>query len=748
MKKILRLILAFIVVAGLSGISGCTEDHQERFEEPPWLGGSSIEILQERGKYNIFLSLMEKANYYEPVSKQLFTLFVPSDSAFNAYFKSVGINSVDDLTKEEAVEIFTLHVLRNPLSRFQLVYEYAWNELQGPKGEYASLYHRKLTSSTTIPYSEKINYLPGRIGETVLVYTDNKYVPLWTAEWFNDYGGAEDGSDYLFMYPRSTWRKGYTSNLKGMNWHSAMVIPNPEIPDELEVRTASGFIYFLDRVVPPMPTIDQYLKDNPQKFGLYYDILQRFATYPSTRVDEQKRVLYKKSYDLISDLALERGPSTDPAVPPQNMWTAFVPTNDVLQTYLDNTVLKYYSSIDRAPRVTLYYILQTQLSANVALLSKMEKSYFNFFGDDTEVSRADVADSYVCSNGVVYESKRVLEPNVFTCVPGELFINKDYSTLLFVLDKAGMLSSLANPESNVTLFAATNEKLEEYGIRYNATNDVIENRGPVDGIWRTMNTLELETFAQDQIHKGLLTDLGGPGGFAEMLSQNYIYYGGNQVYAAENQATNAIANVQEVIRNERNGFLVKVDKPIESRVVMGRVLSGQFSNSVDFSDPDLSEFSKLLVSANMLDARFRDATTKENIPNLKFLAAYKKWTAFIPTNEAMAKARAEGIIPPGWPKTTTGRDSVNNFLKYHFVINNVIFDDGKASGIFDTYFTYKDPLDATKTLNAKIEIMNSPNNLSIKDNSGQIVQVDHANANILVRKGVIHKINTVLNFYN
>lgn len=152
-----------------------------------------------------------------------------------------------------------------------------------------------------------------------------------------------------------------------------------------------------------------------------------------------------------------------------------------------------------------------------------------------------------------------------------------------------------------------------------------------------MNTLELETFAQDQIHKGLLTDLGGPGGFAEMLSQNYIYYGGNQVYAAENQATNAIANVQEVIRNERNGFLVKVDKPIESRVVMGRVLSGQFSNSVDFSDPDLSEFSKLLVSANMLDARFRDATTKENIPNLKFLAAYKNGPPLYPPTKPWPK---------------------------------------------------------------------------------------------------------------
>jgi len=748
MKEKLRLILAFIVVAGLSGLSGCTEDHQDRYQEPPWLGGSSIEILQERGQYNTFLSLMEKANYKEPVSKQLFTLFVPSDSAFNVYFKSIGKNSVNDLSKDEAVQLFTLHVLRNPRSRFQMVYEWAWDELQGPKGEYASLYNRKETPSVTLPYPETIKYLPGRIGENVLVYTPIKYVPLWTVEWFDDYGGALDGSDYLFMYPGSTWEKGYTANLKGMNWHNAMVIPNPKIPTELEVRTASGFIYFLDRVVPPMPTIEQYLKERPEKFGLYYDILQRFATYPSTTVDEQKRVLYTKSYDLVYDLALERGPSTNTAVPPQNMWTAFIPTNDILQNYLNNSVLKYYSSLDSVPRVTLFYILQTQLSANLALLSKMEKSYFNAFGDATDVSRADVANSYMCSNGVVYESKRVLEPNVFTCVPGELFINKEYSTMLFVLDKAGMLSSLANPNANVTLFATTNKKLEEYGIRYNATSDVIENRGPVDGIWRTMNSLELVTFAQDQIYKGLLTDLNGPGGFAEMSSLNYIYYSGNKIYSAENLATGVAATVQEVVRNDRNGFLVKVDNPIESRLVMGRLLNGQYANSLDLSDPDVSEFGKLLVAANMLDARFRDATTKENIPNLKFLAAYKKWTAFVPTNEAMAKARAEGIIPAAYPKTSTGRDSIDKFIKYHFVINNVIFDDGKDSGMFDTYFTYKDPLDVTKTLNGKLKIMNSPNNLTLQDISGQVVPVDHANANLLVRKGVVHKINTVLKYYN
>jgi uncharacterized surface protein with fasciclin (FAS1) repeats len=741
MRKHLQRIIVVSLLAVVFLITGC-EDHRERYETPPWLGGSSIEILEQRGNYSIFLELMEQANYTEPITKQLFTLFVPNDDAFREYFNSIGVNSVSDLTKDEAVNLFTLHVLRNPRSRFQLIYEYAWSELQGPTGEYASLFHRKPTPSTSIPYAETIRYLPGRVGEEVLIYTGEKNIPLFTYEWFGDYGGARDGSDYLFMYPGSKWEEGYPSNLKGMNWHNAMVIPNPEIPDELEVRTSSGFIYFLDRVVPPMPSIEEYLRSKPEKFGLYYDILQRFARYGNQRVDEQRRVLFRKSYDLIFDLAEERGPSTNTAVPPQNMWSAFLPNNEVLQNYLDNTVLKFYPSLDSVPRVTLYYILQTQLSATLALPSKMEQSYFNAFGDATEISRADIISSHMCSNGVVYETSRVLEPNVFTCVPGLLFFDKDYTTLLFALNQANMLSTLSNPDADVTLFAATNDKLEEYGIRYNATSSAIEFRGPVDGVWRPMSSNDLTLFAQDQIYKGKLTDLGGSGGFVEMESGNFIFYGDNKVGSAENQIFEVPANVEDILVNERNGLLVKVDYPIGSRLVMGKRLAG------DLADPDVSEFAQLLIDANLLDSRFRDAQTRENIPNLKFLAANKYWTAFIPTNEAMAKARAEGIIPEAYPPASDreGRDAIDRFLKYHFIQGNVIFDDGKLSGSYDTHYSYRDPDDNTRNISAKLKIMNSPNNLAIEDISGQVVNLNHEDANFLVRKGVMHKINTVLNY--
>jgi uncharacterized surface protein with fasciclin (FAS1) repeats len=487
-----------------------------------------------------------------------------------------------------------------------------------------------------------------------------------------------------------------------------------------------------------MPSIEEYMIANEDKYGIYYDLLQRFAAYNVSEIDEQKRVLYNKSYDLIFDLAEERGPSTNTQVPPQNMWTAFLPKNDIIQNYLDNTILKNYPAIDSVPRVTLFYILQTQLSGSLILKSKLADGYFNAFGDPTELSSENLSSGYMCSNGVVYEIDKVLEPNVFTTVPGTLFFDKNYSTLLFVLNQANMLSSISNPDQDVTVFATTNDQLEAYGIRYNATGDYVEMRGPVDGKWARMRESDLTIFAQDQIHQGLLTNLNGAGGFARMNSDNYIKYGNNQAAAGENQVFNRIATVEEIEENEKNGYLVKVDQPIQSRVVMGQLLTG------DLADPEFSEFAQILIDLRLLK-RFRDPITKEDYYKLKFLAAADNWTAFIPTNDAVAQARAEGIIPYEKPSSSEGQDSLENLMMYHFLVDKVVFDDGKESGSFKTNYSYIDTLD-NSTEHARLKIMNSPNELSIEDNTGQVVNVDHGEANILVRQGVMHKIDAVLKY--
>jgi uncharacterized surface protein with fasciclin (FAS1) repeats len=181
---------------------------------------------------------------------------------------------------------------------------------------------------------------------------------------------------------------------------------------------------------------------------------------------------------------------------------------------------------------------------------------------------------------------------------------------------------------------------------------------------------------------------------------------------------------------------------------MGKLLSNGHNIEEGPADPEISEFAQLLVDARLLDERFRDAITREVIPNLKFLAANKYWTAFIPTNEAMAKARAEGIIPEEYPPASDrdAREAIDNFIKYHFIQGSVVFDDGMKSGAFDTHYSYRDAEDNTKIVNEKVMVINSPENMAVEDISGQVVPIDHADANKLVRKGVVHKINTVLNY--
>ncbi len=734
MKNTFQFLTIVLLTVGLFlGITGC-QDQKDLYKKPPWLGGTNIETLKERGNYTIFLKLMDQANYTIPISKQLFTLFVPDDAAFTTYMQERGITSIEELTEDQSVQLFTLHVLRNPRSRFQLIYEWAWSELQGPNGEYASLFMRKETNSVSIPYSEYVKYSPpSQIGKTVQIYTGLKNVPLFSTDYFEDFFGASDGSDYTFMYPGSTWGNN-------LNWHSSCVIDDPEVPGEKEVRTASGFIFFLDKVVPPMPNMDEYLKANPDKYGVFYDLMQRFANYTAPRTNKLKEQEYKKSYIDVIDIAEERGPSTNTAVPAQEMFTGFIPKNDVMQAYLDKFIPLYYESIDSVPKVTLFYILQTQLSRSLGLISKIENGYFNTFGDAMSVSRADINSAYMCSNGVVYETNRVLEPNVFTCVPGTLFFNSNYSTFLYALQETNLLTGLSDPAQDVSLFAPSNEMMEAYGIRYDKDKSQMQFKG-TDGIWISFSRIaDLITIIQDHIYNGKLSDLSGDG-FLEMSSGNYVHYSNNVITGAENVALADQVDIVESIPNDRNGILYKVDNAVKTNFILGKLI---------VTDPDLSKFSDLMIATKIIEKK-PDAFTKEVLRVVSFLPQSKYWTAFLPTNAAMTEAELNDWIPPmdtaadGTIKTDQSKNlALKDFLLYHFVRNSVIFDDGVESGVFSTNRSYTDPTDGV--MYSPITVTNSLNNLSLTDHSGQVIAVDHANANVLIRKGVAHKINTVLKY--
>lgn len=690
-----------------------------RYEVPEWLGGTSLEILEDsahKEKYSIFIDLMEKADLRDQIESQLFTLFVPDNDAFQAYFAKHGYSSVDDLSDDEAQRLFKLHFVTSGRSAFQLKYEYRWSELQGPNGEYASLFYRKETSAKAVPYKEKVRYNPdfmtkGDNGE-LLIYTENKLLPLMSRDFFEDFFGDPEGSDYLMMYPGSNWANN-------LNWHNAAVV-------DAEVPTASGFIYYLDQVVDHMGSIEQYLKDNQDRFGVYYDLAQRFATYTSAKKFEEygETLLYKKSYDLIFNIADEWGPVNGDPDRYKSTFTCFAPVDEVMQKYLDETVLQYYPSLDSVPEITLYYIVQCQLSQSLALMSKIEKLYFNAFGDETVVDRNNVIDCQMCSNGPVYAMNKVMEPNVFTCVPRRLFFDGQYSTFLFALDQADMLSLISDPNKDVTVFAVTNDEMEAANIRYNDISDEVETRGE-EGIWSAINPDALTEFLEDHIYEGVLDDLSGEG-YLEMSSRNYVHYDNNTIEGGKNMSLNETGKITDKEVNDRNGILYNVSKAIRTSYTFGQYI---------MDDPNLSVFADSMISTGLLLPDAIDPYTMDTIPKINFIDGADYWTAFIPDNDAMADAAAQGLIP-------SDADALKDFLQYHFIRKSVIFDDGQLSGDFTTNSINEvTPLGITYN---KVSITNSANNLAVTDGSGNTVSVAHANADALVEGGVAHKITSVL----
>jgi hypothetical protein len=501
--------------------------------------------------------------------------------------------------------------------------------------------------------------------------------------------------------------------------------------EDVCIPTGSGFIYYLDQVVDAMPNIEQYLRANQDKYSLFYSLMQRFATYSAASLANYKGLkLYTKGYTGITNIASEFPPGS-PEPPSSDICSVFLPDNTVLQAYLDNTVLKSYSSIDSVPDVTIKYILQSQMSNRLEMPSKFTKVFFNVYGDKSVLDTiTDIRPGFMCSNGPVYTSNRILEANLLSCVPGPLLFDKNYSAFAQLLTDANVVLPITQ-DKRVTLFACNNAQLEASNIRLvvNSSTHEFQQKGD-DGLWITLSGDQLITFAQDHIYMGELSesDLNGEG-YLPMFSNNYIHYSAKALTGGLNIFNNNTATI--VSNTERkNGILFYINNPILTRYRMGQYIYN--------SDTSLSLFAQLMVKAGYLKPDFKDPVTKYIYPDIGFIegtGAYY-WTLFAPDNAAIKSGIASGSVPDTSvisAPSATKMTALKNFIDYHF-IPKTIFDDGKSgSGSFKTKLESK-----------FLTISNNKDDLRITDASGQVVILNHADADHVVRRGVVHKISSVL----
>lgn len=715
MNRVYFMIRILLLTGLIISLFSCKEDHHSPFDDPPWLGGSIIETLEGEGNYTILLDLMRKANYEEPIEKGLFTIFAANDSAYQAYFSSKGISSVDDLTEKQAQMLFTLNILNTPRSRQQLIYDYlqyhgGW---QKPNSEIGALLWRIYTKGRSPEYLDEVKYFKNFLGQTLKIVGQDKLVPMLSTEFFREYNGDSEGSDYTYFFPNTPW--------KGLQWYNAAVT-------KPEAKTSNGFIYYLDRAVPEIPNIDDYLRMNQDKFSVYYDLIQRFAEYSFNTYDDdpERTRLYRKTYTRISNLTQELGPSLAPPYDRRNSFSAFIPTDDVLQKFIDETFLKSFPNLDSVPEVSLITLAQSCLINLFAIPSKIQGSLINAYGDIIPIDvYNDVVEATLLSNGPVYTMKKYYPPRAFTSTVGPVFFNNDYTTYLYGINNAKMVASLTSPDLYVNIFAPTNDGLLEGGIRYYQLRKQLEWYAD-DETWKAMDEFSIKEFVENHIVTNNQIDYSGEG-FIRTNSGNYIYYNNNQLQGGGNQELGTTVKITGKEEGD-NGVLYHLDKAI----------LGPKKDPSRFiaEDNQLSEFFNLLCEAGAVDTII-DALTRMEYPRIKFLQEQYYWTVFAPTNNAIITARNNGLIPED-PK------ELMEFLRYYFVHTNVIFDDGVSKGEFET--AKIDSITPPIVYYAKLQINNMSKNLELIDKQGNNVKVNHSQANNMVKTGVVHKIDKML-FY-
>ncbi|NLU37495.1 MAG: hypothetical protein GXX78_01235 [Bacteroidales bacterium] len=714
MKKVSFLSKIFLITGLFFSLYSCEDDHYARYEDPPWLSGSILETLEEKGNYTILLQLMKKAGYEEPIQNGLFTIMAANDSSYQAYFKSASISSVDEITEEQAFKLFTLNIMNTPKARQQFVYDYSYwhGGWQESGSEIGALLWRMQTQSKADDYFDTVRYFTDFKGETLLIQGQEKWVPYFSTEFFAESFGDPNGSDYNFFFPDTKW--------SGLQWYNANVLSS-------EAKCSNGYIYFIDKVVPGIPSIEEYVKENQDKYGVFYDLIQRFAYYSlSGYADDNDQVkIYSKGYSRITNIASEGGPTPDGGIiQRKNSWTALIPTNNALQNYIDNTILKQFSSLDEVPEITLTFLAQSCLVNRLVIPSKMQKQFFNYYGDVVPIDiHNDIESAIMLSNGPVYTMNKYNPPRAFTSTIAPVFFDSIYTTFLYGINASQMIISLTSPDLDVTIFAPTNDGLAEGGIRYFKEGERIEYLAE-DGLWNPMGELAIKSYVSDQITLDNNIDFSGSG-FVKMNSGNYVQYKNNVLKGGGNQELGNQAKITGSQKGD-NGILYFVDKAI----------LGPKNDAAKFiaNDNELSEFYNLLYQAGLSDTTINSETDLA-YPHMSFLQLQESWTVFAPTNSAINSARINGLIPDD-------KEKLKEFLLYHFVFDNVIFNDGKLSGTFCTAKIDSTGVDVAYC--APVEIVNQVDNLSVIDRKGSRVNVSNSTANNLIQFGVLHKIDNVL----
>ncbi|QEC74130.1 hypothetical protein FSB73_23135 [Arachidicoccus ginsenosidivorans] len=220
-------------------------------------------------------------------------------------------------------------------------------------------------------------------------------------------------------------------------------------------------IHEIDQVIDPLPSIDEYLKTNPN-YSSFWKILNRLNTnntvqYIYNEEATQRYQILSKSSDKVYVKAysalLSYSPNNENFLKEgdndgqKDCWTMFAPTNSAVDNYVQHTLLRYYPSLDSVPLEIITDFLNAHMFPTVVWPSKFSMTVNSFSEPARFDPISDVVDRKVLSNGFFYGTNKVEQADIFSTVFSEAYLNPKYTFMTRLFESSGL--SLLIGKSNI-----------------------------------------------------------------------------------------------------------------------------------------------------------------------------------------------------------------------------------------------------------------------------------------------------------
>ena len=346
MKHRNSIIILFIIMTTF----GCRPDSEE-FARPDNLAGTIYQQLESMGGFENYLKALDQTPYKEPLEKGgSWTVFAPTDDAFEAYMTENGISTFEAIPEQTILDIVDYSIIIDGWNTTTLTYfknRFYLGQSFRRRTQFTA--PNKIINSDDYAHIDRWDEIePGEYlieDSNGRLKTTNYFIPSYM-----EVQGVEN-SDYDYMFSGETFNEG------DMKVFGANV-------SQQNVVAENGIIYALDKVFEPQKNLYDNLSSEEygDKYSMFKKMLERFSylRYNRDEINEETGET-EEIYRLVFQTGIENdylpfnpydeNYSTNIDGTEAQAWGLLAPTNNALENYLNgNSILgEFYNSYDDMP---------------------------------------------------------------------------------------------------------------------------------------------------------------------------------------------------------------------------------------------------------------------------------------------------------------------------------------------------------------------------------------------------------------